>query len=1298
MSELAAAQIPKPADEQAFERANEVLWRCILGDTGFKQYGRRGKAQYGVDLVGFEDSDPQRVVGVQCKLKSEHRALAESEVRDEVAKALKFRPLLSRYIIVTTAPDDPETGTLALTLTQEHSEGRAKPIFVEVMGWASLEREIRRHPDALNAFDPSHTPFASQALLENRKQAELLGRKVDAVQFGVDAILSGFRSRSSDGSHQLDAEIDRYAELMATDPKSALRLFTNLESQLDDSTTGRIRFRVTANIAASQLELGELDKAAAGFHAAFEFDPKNPKAITNKAAAYLLEGDLSGLKTFATSHLTDDPSWAALAGYLVQGLTQDESISDPLAGIPASLINTKDVRVAMVRWHSVRSTTEQFLAAAGDAYRQHPEESQLGEYYATAIIASIIDERGLLYGQNLTAEELSKCEEAKSILAGLWSEIRDPAKHVRGEPTTVPLNLSLIYRLLGDTDDAKTIMEEALVRFVGNPDVKVRAAAIFQEAGLPQRSFDLIRDLPINSITAPVRLSAAMDLRDWEEVLGLATKHAALFPDSERTPVAAAGLIAGVYLAPVEERAQKLNDGIEEFRADTRASVMLSRAAQKFGFKALSDNFFGIAAEAFEGEQSSFASRMTLAQEAFNRGEWSITADLLDGQIDLQVDGEELRLLASALCNEYPVRERSVTFFKSLPKTLSRQPFFARAKGVHLSNQGRQDDATKCYRQAFSQEPDLGNFLLLVNAYLAMGEREKVRALIDKYVPLDLKGTPLEKINCCHLLAAFGYHDGLIERAYAMLCMSPNDAQVVMRFCGLLINPKYNWKIPEIKGVEAGYWVRLKEKSGIEYEAVIDEGTDRPWGKQVDSSNRFIASFLGLNVKGTFVYETRLGVLQEWTLLEVKPNWLQAFHYLSSNFERMFPETTGIGTLHITDSDIQPALDMIKKSSEAERERASLYFDNGIPLTFVSAGKTGGTVALAEYLPQIGERLRTCIGSQDERERAFELMDAIGQQGVVMDALTAWRAVQLGILDILVTKFGELRLPQSELAMLKQIIADREIESDGDSMTMSYVDGQFYRDVKTAEDRARTNAWIGETILEIEKKCSVVSVVFPDKLPEGGDAIMSMPNAIGIAPVVLAGSERPLLSEDMRLRQFAQAIFKTKGLWLQAVLMHAREKSQISDEAYLNAVVGLAAYRHDFVSLSAWDLAQSYKRDPSEDLVELRTLCEFVGSRGADPTSHLRLSAAFINEIWRGADWKDVRHQKATSIVLTSLILRHRGDKWPLWAAYLFSVLDEDPRRYINNWLQGHFLPLAPVSAALRELKEILEGRTSLES
>ena len=79
MSELSATQIPKPTDDVAFERCNEVLWRCILKDDTAQLHGRRGQRQHGVDIVGRRNGALDQVVGIQCKLRGEGVALEPAD-------------------------------------------------------------------------------------------------------------------------------------------------------------------------------------------------------------------------------------------------------------------------------------------------------------------------------------------------------------------------------------------------------------------------------------------------------------------------------------------------------------------------------------------------------------------------------------------------------------------------------------------------------------------------------------------------------------------------------------------------------------------------------------------------------------------------------------------------------------------------------------------------------------------------------------------------------------------------------------------------------------------------------------------------------------------------------------------------------------------------------------------------------------------------------------------------------------------------------------------------------------------
>ena len=123
---MIAIQIPKPRDEQEFERCNVVLWRCILKDETTHLYARRGQRQHGVDILGCRNGDPAHLVGIQCKLKTGRQKLKERELREEIAKALTFKPPLSEYVIVTTAPDDAKLHSLASELAIRENKCRQK--------------------------------------------------------------------------------------------------------------------------------------------------------------------------------------------------------------------------------------------------------------------------------------------------------------------------------------------------------------------------------------------------------------------------------------------------------------------------------------------------------------------------------------------------------------------------------------------------------------------------------------------------------------------------------------------------------------------------------------------------------------------------------------------------------------------------------------------------------------------------------------------------------------------------------------------------------------------------------------------------------------------------------------------------------------------------------------------------------------------------------------------------------------------------------------------------------------------
>jgi hypothetical protein len=150
-----------PKDHAEFERNSVILFRELLKDPSVKRLGRSGQSQYGIDLIGYRSGDLKKPVGIQCKKKRPGGLLKAEEVRREVRKALKYRPAISEYFIVTTAEDDAELDKLAQALSKAQRE-QGRKLRILIWGWGTLEEQIDQYPEAKEAFDPGASPAVKE--------------------------------------------------------------------------------------------------------------------------------------------------------------------------------------------------------------------------------------------------------------------------------------------------------------------------------------------------------------------------------------------------------------------------------------------------------------------------------------------------------------------------------------------------------------------------------------------------------------------------------------------------------------------------------------------------------------------------------------------------------------------------------------------------------------------------------------------------------------------------------------------------------------------------------------------------------------------------------------------------------------------------------------------------------------------------------------------------------------------------------------------------------------------------------
>ncbi|MEM9556870.1 MAG: SUMF1/EgtB/PvdO family nonheme iron enzyme [Acidobacteriota bacterium] len=137
--------LPRPRNWQDFEDLALDLFRALWQSPMASKNGRSGQPQAGVDVFG-QSADGARWFGVQCKKKFDQPVTA-AELEGELAKAQKFNPTLSKYILATTAPRD-------AAIQERARELSTRTLEVAVFAWDDVCEALDGRTDLLRKHFP----------------------------------------------------------------------------------------------------------------------------------------------------------------------------------------------------------------------------------------------------------------------------------------------------------------------------------------------------------------------------------------------------------------------------------------------------------------------------------------------------------------------------------------------------------------------------------------------------------------------------------------------------------------------------------------------------------------------------------------------------------------------------------------------------------------------------------------------------------------------------------------------------------------------------------------------------------------------------------------------------------------------------------------------------------------------------------------------------------------------------------------------------------------------------------------
>jgi tetratricopeptide (TPR) repeat protein len=1211
------------------------LWQEIWADPGTQRHGRSGQQQHGVDIYGCPNQGPD-YEGVQCKCKDGRygQEITEVELKTEVEKAKKFHPPLKRFILATTAPSDQKIQLVARKFTEEHLS--AGLFSVEVLGWDEIQRRLASHPKVIDkhyAFGSSRQKMSegvsllqesqrSHESIEARRHSEIL----EAIQ--KFAPYQNLAAQPELGSTDpidefLNENIDQCREwINRNKPQQALDELSRIQEKYWDRATDRTKFRILTNVAAANLNLGDINKATKGFFAAVEFDPNDEKGLCNIALAYLLNGQDD--EAFAAAQTAIELFPESVRGFslLVAASTSNAGVSDPTVLVPKTLWATTEIAYAFGRFYAKREDNKASLEWMEKAYGLDDKDLETRAGYAEAILCDVLKDEAVSKGRCLSQAQRESIKLARNLLSDVWDEVK--STDVAGRFLVHVHNLLSAKGLLGEIDNAIAISNEAIKIDPNYGMIKRQAALFHMEKGEFKEAVSILETLPDDSFPEKALMHAealsgsgepekALEKVDWflEENADSEYISSAL-----RLRVNLQQILKGTELAISET--EKLRDKHPD---DVFLLVQLSE------LKSGNHNFEGAIAciqKAYSklNEKSIYAEKWIVAEALFKHGFYSDAAVLYE---DLAGDGGDifpLRQLFRCFL-ESDQRRAALSKLSGLSKDISTKPFYLMVAGIIKRRAGNIEEAKKDFAEYLRQTPDdLQVFLGWAETAHSLGEDDAIRQALE-----DLQSFPNASaqnlMQLAHLYDHQGYIDKAINLAYETLRQNMDEPNAHLGYIGLLLQGqagKLDLSKEEVDK-ESAFLVEGKMQPRRWFVIEDENSPDFDRG-EISADHPLASAVIGTKVGETVLVEDKPYGGHEVKVCEIKHKYLHALHQSMENFEHRFPDENVLFRVPVPmtpegEPDLQYIKEMTAQRHESSLQILELYKKNSLPLCVVA--KLAGVNSI-EILPNLVARkdfqVKCCAGSFVEREQAFNILDN-KSNGFVIDPITLNSIFLLGVHETVLAAVNKIGIVQSSIDLIDAVIEERQKFLPDGCLTIGYEDGQLTRQELTSDEVAA-----GIRRLEEMRKWAVDNCELLDALPKEdlSDKHLQisdvLPDAFYDTMLAASGEDRHLLSDDQHFRTLGKELFGLEGCWIQLVLMRAVNGGHLSLKKYVSIVTNLIRANFYFITINS-DVLACIARNASWEIDQNFTdVASTLGQKGSELSSSVRVATEFLKQAW----------------------------------------------------------------------------------
>jgi len=1014
---LSSTSLPKPKNWEDFERQTGVLFACVLNDPNTQLHGRTGQKQSGVDVYGYRRVD--YLVGVQCKKKSEKR-VTDKELHAEVNKAKTFKPKISEFILVTTAPRDQKIQESARVITEELAQ-TTHPIHVSVWGWEDIEEHASKHDSAWKAFDPTWDPFAERGFEKVTYEIQGLRQSLEVFQKGILASPSASTAVSlneTDENTPRHGKITAYQQLIDDGyAKAALTQLTRLQNDEWSNASRFERYRILVGIASAKLKLGEPALAGNMLLDAYKECPDHKNARKNLATGYLLTNNHSEATKVAREMLLHDSSNADAARTLILARIDDKKCENSLLEIPEALHNTQEVLVARIQFLRSRAASE-WIDLATTAAEKYPDSRLLKQFEAEAILDKVVhSERDALVGgafQNIQPGQFSNAVET------LYSEARDAIEKGYALLPPIAHNAALALCISNDIARAKEILDAAIKQYPAEESLKLQRALIAFDENGPAEAIAVLPSKPKDPEAIAFLADALSDAGKTDEALALIDgTDEGIFPKN-------------VKIGLLSIRIRILVARGERERANNMIATRISGESENLALRALQIRTYRLigdadnASKVFEEAvsivkaETDLLSRLALSFEARQLGRDDVIVDLLRDRVATDHESYALHALIAASINSASWVTARKTL-DSVSSSLRGKDWFVRAETIIAINTGDPTADEKVSRYLIKSPNDAQMILVRIGIWQRRGRDGDIRKYLQTINFSHLAGKPEERIRIASLITH--YADALkgFEYGYSVLMDNWDIPKAHLAYQGLIfLNEKIGLAMPLANVVAENTVVGLQTEDG-ERRYRIEKGQYASFGdERIKPESDLALLLLGKQTGDKIVLQDRFGS-KPVEVLWIKPVYLDAFHSSLEQFNERFPRADGLQKFKVDPSARDPFEDVraiTKARAEADQRILTEYQSKNIPLSFAAALIGKDPLDAWSGLPAINIQFQVCRGTHPEREEALQTIRQHDRKGCVVDAITLSVIRRLGVEKAVIEVCGPIHTPQAVIDLL----------------------------------------------------------------------------------------------------------------------------------------------------------------------------------------------------------------------------------------------------------------------------------------